>query len=144
MTNSGFLTRPAKWSGGSICSVLLHGLLFIVFFWRFSDEQPTTTPAPAIMVQWADNIEATFSPLPLPVGVAQQESAAAEEKQQIEDRQQRFVPVDREATIEITRKKKSSDGEKKKPRPPRKVKDHTSDSSHASVSSHAAPQAPVE
>lgn len=92
----------------------------------------------------ADNIEAPSSPLPLPVGIAQQESAAAEEKQQAEDRQQRPVTEDRDATIEITRKKKASDGEKKKPRPPRKIKDQTSDSSHAAVSSNAAPQAPVE
>ena len=53
-----------------------------------------------------------------PVGIAQQESAVTEEKQQTEDRQQRPVTEDSDATIEITRKKKSSDGEKKKSRPP--------------------------
>lgn len=144
MMNILSLPRPAKWSSGFIGSMLLHALLLMAFVWRFSDVQLATPPAPAIMLQWADNIEAPSSPLPLPVGIAQQESAAAEEKQQAEDRQQRPVTEDRDATIEITRKKKASDGEKKKPRPPRKIKDQTSDSSHAAVSSNAAPQAPVE
>lgn len=38
-------------------------------------------------------------------GIAQQESAVTEEKQQTEDRQQRPVTEDSDATIEITRKK---------------------------------------
>ncbi|MCW7022105.1 hypothetical protein NYV48_26235 [Escherichia coli] len=67
-----------------------------------------------------------------------------EEKQQTEDRQQRPVTEDSDATIEITRKKKSSDGEKKKTRPPRKIKAQTSDSNPTAVSSNAAPQALVE
>ena len=89
-------------------------------------------------------IEAPSSPLSLPVGIAQQESAVTEEKQQTEDRQQRPVTEDSDATIEITRKKKSSDGEKKKTRPPRKIKAQTSDSNPTAVSSNAAPQALVE
>lgn len=102
------------------------------------------SPAPAIMLQWAEIIEAPSSPLSLPVGIAQQESAVTEEKQQTEDRQQRPVTEDSDATIEITRKKKSSDGEKKKTRPPRKIKAQTSDSNPTAVSSNAAPQALVE
>ena len=111
-----------------ICSLLLHGLIFLAFIWRFSEVQPAMSPAPAIMLQWAEIIEAPSSPLSLPVGIAQQESAVTEEKQQTEDRQQRPVTEDSDATIEITRKKKSSDGEKKKTRPPRKIKAQTSDS----------------
>lgn len=68
--------------------------------------QPAMSPAPAIMLQWAEIIEAPSSPLSLPVGIAQQESAVTEEKQQTEDRQQRPVTEDSDATIEITRKKK--------------------------------------
>ncbi|MDK8106075.1 energy transducer TonB, partial [Klebsiella pneumoniae] len=120
-----------------------HGLIFLAFIWRFSEVQPAMSPAPAIMLQWAEIIEAPSSPLSLPVGIAQQESAVTEEKQQTEDRQQRPVTEDSDATIEITRKKKSSDGEKKKTRPPRKIKAQTSDSNPTAVSSNAAPQALV-
>ncbi|MBA1712824.1 energy transducer TonB, partial [Escherichia coli] len=81
---------------------------FLAFIWRFSEVQPAMSPAPAIMLQWAEIIEAPSSPLSLPVGIAQQESAVTEEKQQTEDRQQRPVTEDSDATIEITRKKKSS------------------------------------
>ena len=63
------------------------------------------SPAPAIMLQWAEIIEAPSSPLSLPVGIAQQESAVTEEKQQTEDRQQRPVTEDSDATIEILGRK---------------------------------------
>lgn len=117
---------------------------FPCVYLAFSEVQPAMSPAPAIMLQWAEIIEAPSSPLSLPVGIAQQESAVTEEKQQTEDRQQRPVTEDSDATIEITRKKKSSDGEKKKTRPPRKIKAQTSDSNPTAVSSNAAPQALVE
>ena len=144
MMNILHFSQSEKWSSWFFCSLLLHGLIFLAFIWRFSDVQPAMSPAPAIMLQWADIIEAPSSPLSLPVGIAQQESAVTEEKQQTEDRQQRPVTEDSDATIEITRKKKSSDGEKKKTRPPRKIKAQTSDSNPTAVSSNAAPQALVE
>ena len=122
MMNILHFSQSVKWSSWFICSLLLHGLIFLAFIWRFSEVQPAMSPAPAIMLQWAEIIEAPSSPLSLPVGIAQQESAVTEEKQQTEDRQQRPVTEDSDATIEITRKKKSSDGEKKKTRPPRKIK----------------------
>ncbi len=128
MMNILHFSQSVKWSSWFICSLLLHGLIFLAFIWRFSEVQPAMSPAPAIMLQWAEIIEAPSSPLSLPVGIAQQESAVTEEKQQTEDRQQRPVTEDSDATIEITRKKKSSDGEKKKTRPPRKIKAQTSDS----------------
>ncbi|HHV9317388.1 TPA: hypothetical protein ACUQ9Y_004909 [Escherichia coli] len=130
MMNILHFSQSVKWSSWFICSLLLHGLIFLAFIWRFSEVQPAMSPAPAIMLQWAEIIEAPSSPLSLPVGIAQQESAVTEEKQQTEDRQQRPVTEDSDATIEITRKKKSSDGEKKKTRPPRKIKAQTSDSNH--------------
>ena len=144
MMNILHFSQSVKWSSWFICSLLLHGLIFLAFIWRFSEVQPAMSPAPAIMLQWAEIIEAPSSPLSLPVGIAQQESAVTEEKQQTEDRQQRPVTEDSDATIDITRKKKSSDGEKKKTRPPRKIKAQTSDSNPTAVSSNAAPQALVE
>lgn len=117
---------------------------FPCVYLAFFRSSAAMSPAPAIMLQWAEIIEAPSSPLSLPVGIAQQESAVTEEKQQTEDRQQRPVTEDSDATIEITRKKKSSDGEKKKTRPPRKIKAQTSDSNPTAVSSNAAPQALVE
>ncbi|WP_434218511.1 cell envelope integrity protein TolA, partial [Escherichia coli] len=108
MMNILHFSQSVKWSSWFICSLLLHGLIFLAFIWRFSEVQPAMSPAPAIMLQWAEIIEAPSSPLSLPVGIAQQESAVTEEKQQTEDRQQRPVTEDSDATIEITRKKKGT------------------------------------
>lgn len=101
MMNILHFSQSVKWSSWFICSLLLHGLIFLAFIWRFSEVQPAMSPAPAIMLQWAEIIEAPSSPLSLPVGIAQQESAVTEEKQQTEDRQQRPVTEDSDATIEI-------------------------------------------
>ncbi|WP_312740240.1 energy transducer TonB [Cedecea neteri] len=124
---------------GFTLSLLLHGGLFLALIWQVSDTPPALQPAPAVMLQWAEDIEAPPAPVPLPVGIAQQESAAAEEKQQAEDKQQRPLPEDKDALIEVTRRKKSAEGEKKKPRPPRNVREQTSDSSQAAISTNAAP-----
>lgn len=98
MMNILHFSQSVKWSSWFICSLLLHGLIFLAFIWRFSEVQPAMSPAPAIMLQWAEIIEAPSSPLSLPVGIAQQESAVTEEKQQTEDRQQRPVTEDSDAT----------------------------------------------
>ncbi|WP_395488912.1 cell envelope integrity protein TolA [Cedecea davisae] len=143
MTDILYAPRTGRWSGGFVFSLLLHSLLFLALFWQVADVQPSLPPAPAVMLQWSDNIEAPATPVKQPVGIAQQESAAAEEKQQAEDKQQQAIPEDKDAVIEVTRQKKAAEGEKKKPRPQHKVKDQTSDSSQAAVSSDAAPQAAV-
>ena len=90
MMNILHFSQSVKWSSWFICSLLLHGLIFLAFIWRFSEVQPAMSPAPAIMLQWAEIIEAPSSPLSLPVGIAQQESAVTEEKQQTEDRQRKI------------------------------------------------------
>lgn len=139
-----FYAQPTSGKGVWFAvSLLLHGVLFIALIWQATEVQPALQPAPAVMLQWSDNIEAPASPLLLPVGIAQQESAAAEEKQQAEDKQQRPLPEDKNAVIEVTRQKKAAEGEKKKPRPPRNVREQTSDNSQAAVSTNAAPQASV-
>ncbi|MEM0417980.1 cell envelope integrity protein TolA, partial [Escherichia coli] len=125
MMNILHFTQSVKWSSWFIFSRLLHGLIFLAFIWRFSEVQPAMSPAPAIMLQWAEIIEAPSSPLSLPVGIAQQESAVTEEKQQTEDRQQRPVPEASDATIEIIRRKNYSVVKKKKKRPPLKIKAQT-------------------
>ncbi|MCX8322045.1 cell envelope integrity protein TolA, partial [Escherichia coli] len=98
MMNILHFPQSVKWSSWFICSLLLHGLIFLAFIWRFSEVQPAMSPAPAIMLQWAEIIEAPSSPLSLPVGIAQQESAVTEEMQQTEDSQQRPVTEDSDAT----------------------------------------------
>ncbi|NIF58110.1 energy transducer TonB [Enterobacter sp. Ap-916] len=128
---------------GFTLSLLLHGGLFLALIWQVSDTPSALEPAPAVMLQWADDIEAPPTPVPLPVGIAQQESAAAEEKQQAEDKQQQPLPIAKDAVIEVTRRKKAAEGEKKKPRPPRNVREQTSDSSQAAISTNAAPQPSV-
>ncbi|CCG87802.1 hypothetical protein EPIR_2439 [Erwinia piriflorinigrans CFBP 5888] len=44
------------------------------------------------MLQWSNNTVVPLSPVPLPVGIAQQGSAATEEKQQTKDKQQQPSP----------------------------------------------------
>lgn len=139
-----FYLPPAKWGSWFICSLLFHALLFLLFIWQFSNVHPVIPPAPAIMLQWAENIEAPPSPLQLPVGISQQEATTAEEEQQTEDKQHPPVPEDRDATVKIDMKKKTSDGKKKKPRPMHKTKEQASDNNHAVVSSNSVPQASVE
>jgi hypothetical protein len=70
MMNILHFSQSVKWSSWFICSLLLHGLIFLAFIWRFSEVQPAMSPAPAIMLQWAEIIEAPSSPLSLPVGIA--------------------------------------------------------------------------
>ena len=67
MMNILHFSQSVKWSSWFICSLLLHGLIFLAFIWRFSEVQPAMSPAPAIMLQWAEIIEAPSSPLSLPV-----------------------------------------------------------------------------
>lgn len=141
MTETLFAPQAGRSGVWFSVSLLLHGLLCLALMWQATDVQPVLQPAPAVMLQWSDNIVAPSSLVPLPVGIAQQESAATEEKQQTEDKQQQPLPEAKDAAIEITRQKKSVEGEKKKPRPLRNVKEQTRDSSQAAVSTYAAPQA---
>ncbi|HFT5417579.1 TPA: hypothetical protein ACGSXD_004793 [Escherichia coli] len=83
MMNILHFSQSVKWSSWFICSLLLHGLIFLAFIWRFSEVQPAMSPAPAIMLQWAEIIEAPSSPLSLPVGIAQQESAVTDREQSV-------------------------------------------------------------
>ena len=130
-----------KWGRWFIFALAVHGTLLAALVWRPSDATPPYQPPPAVMLQWAETIQAPASPTPLPIGIAQQQSAAAEEKQQVKDKAQPKVVVAKEAVIEVAKQKKSADGEKKKPRPINKLKDQTSDASHAAIASNAAPQA---
>ncbi|STG78147.1 putative periplasmic colicin Js sensitivity protein CjrB [Escherichia coli] len=68
MMNILHFSQSVKWSSWFICSLLLHGLIFLAFIWRFSEVQPAMSPAPAIMLQWAEIIEAPSSPLSLSGG----------------------------------------------------------------------------
>ncbi|WP_250390655.1 hypothetical protein [Escherichia coli] len=54
MMNILHFSQSVKWSSWFICSLLLHGLIFLAFIWRFSEVQPAMSPAPAIMLQWAE------------------------------------------------------------------------------------------
>ena len=91
MMNILHFSQSVKWSSWFICSLLLHGLIFLAFIWRFSEVQPTMSPAPAIMLQWAEIIEAPSSPLSLPVGIAQQEST--EKKAILIGLMKKIVPI---------------------------------------------------
>ncbi|MBU2672706.1 MAG: energy transducer TonB [Hafnia sp.] len=136
-----YSTQP-KWGRWFVFTLTLHGLILLALVWRNADAYQPYQPPPAVMLQWSEAIEAPASPLPLPIGIAQQQqSAAAEEKQQAEDKAQPKLALAKDAKIEVAKQKKSTEGEKKKPRPVRKIKDQTSDASQAAVASNAAPQA---
>ncbi len=40
MMNILHFSQSVKWSSWFICSLLLHGLIFLAFIWRFSEVQP--------------------------------------------------------------------------------------------------------
>ena len=87
MMNILHFSQSVKWSSWFICSLLLHGLIFLAFIWRFSEVQryvSCTGDHAAMGRNYRGSFFSTFAS----GGIAQQESAVTEEKQQTEDRQQ--------------------------------------------------------
>lgn len=97
--------------GWFICS-LLHGLIFLAFIWRFPSSARYVS-CTGDHAKWAE-IRGSFFSTFASGGNRSTEVRSDREKLKRGRRQQRPVTEDSDATIEITRKKKSSDGERKR------------------------------
>lgn len=70
------LPQP-RWARGLLLALAAHAALVLLFYWPQTALEPVVLPPPAVMMSWAAQIEAPESK-PLPLGVQQAESAAAQ------------------------------------------------------------------
>lgn len=66
---------------GLLLATAAHAALVLLFYWPQTALEPVVLPPPAVMMSWAAQIEAPESK-PLPLGVQQAESAAAQPAEQ--------------------------------------------------------------
>ncbi len=74
------LPQP-RWARGLLLALAAHAALVLLFYWPQTALEPVALPPPAVMMSWAAQIEAPESK-PLPLGVQQTESAAAQPAEQ--------------------------------------------------------------
>ncbi|WP_254925182.1 hypothetical protein [Serratia marcescens] len=74
------LPQP-RWARGLLLALAAHAALVLLFYWPQTALEPVELPPPAVMMSWAAQIEAPESK-PLPLGVQQAESAAAQPAEQ--------------------------------------------------------------
>lgn len=74
------LPQP-RWARGLLLALVAHAALVLQFYWPQTALEPVVLPPPAVMMSWAAQIEAPESK-PLPLGVQQAESAAAQPAEQ--------------------------------------------------------------
>ena len=74
------LPQP-RWARGLLLALAAHAALVLLFYWPQTALEPVVLPPPAVMMSWAAQIEAPESK-PLPLGVQQAESAAAQPAEQ--------------------------------------------------------------
>ncbi|MGX1959127.1 TonB family protein [Serratia proteamaculans] len=113
--------------------------LVLLFYWPPQTLPPMQLAPPAVMMSWAAQIEAPESPKPLPLGVQQAESSAA---QPAEPQDQPDLPKLARAEktkISVAEKKRTEHrpAQKAQPKPEEQVKEIR----HAAASSAAAPKA---
>ncbi|WP_261147087.1 TonB family protein [Serratia proteamaculans] len=113
--------------------------LVLLFYWPPQTLPPMQLAPPAVMMSWAAQIEAPDSPKPLPLGVQQAESSAA---QPAEPQDQPDLPKLARAEktkISVAEKKRTEHrpAQKAQPKPEEQVKEIR----HAAASSAAAPKA---
>ena len=110
----------------------------LLFYWPQTALEPVVLPPPAVMMSWAAQIEAPESK-PLPLGVQQAESAAA---QPAEQQQQPDLPKlarAEKAKIVTAQKKRAKHRPPQKSQP--KPQEQAKETRNAAASSAAAPQA---
>lgn len=74
------LPQP-RWARGLLLALAAHAALVLLFYWPQTALEQVVLPPPAVMMSWAAQIEAPESK-PLPLGVQQAESAAAQPAEQ--------------------------------------------------------------
>ncbi|MBI3310627.1 MAG: energy transducer TonB, partial [Serratia liquefaciens] len=104
-----------RWARGFLCAIAAHLALVLLFYWPARSMPPMLLPPPAVMLSWAAQIEAPESPKPLPLGVQQTQSSAA---QPAEQQKQPDLP-------KLTRAEKTriavAEKQRTEPRPPQKT-----------------------
>ncbi|CAI0692500.1 TonB family protein [Serratia proteamaculans] len=128
-----------RWARGFLCAIAVHVALVLLFYWPPQPLPPMQLAPPAVMMSWAAQIEAPESPKPLPLGVQQAESSAA---QPAEPQDQPDLPKLARAEktkISVAEKKRTEHrpAQKAQPKPEEQVKEIR----HAAASSAAAPKA---
>ncbi|CAI0691998.1 transport protein TonB [Serratia proteamaculans] len=128
-----------RWARGFLCAIAAHVALVLLFYWPPQTLPPMQLAPPAVMMSWAAQIEAPESPKPLPLGVQQAESSAA---QPAEPQDQPDLPKLARAEktkISVAEKKRTEHrpAQKAQPKPEEQVKEIR----HAAASSAAAPKA---
>ena len=76
-----FALPQPRWARGLLLALAAHAALVLLFYWPQRALEPVELPPPAVMMSWAAQIEAPESK-PLPLGVQQAESAAAQPAEQ--------------------------------------------------------------
>ena len=131
------LPQP-RWARGLLLALAAHVALVLLFYWPQTALEPVALPPPAVRMSWAAQIEAPESK-PLPLGVQQAESAAA---QPAEQQQQPDLPklarADK-AKIVTAQKKRAEHRPPQKAQP--KPQEQAKETRNAAASSAAAPQA---
>ncbi|MGP0878159.1 TonB family protein [Serratia sp. CY71090] len=131
------LPQP-RWARGLLLALAAHAALVLLFYWPQTALEPVALPPPAVMMSWAAQIEAPESK-PLPLGVQQTESAAA---QPAEQQQQPDLPklahADK-AKIVTAQKKRAERRPPQKTQP--KPQEQAKETRNAAASNAAAPQA---
>ncbi|CAI1074690.1 TonB family protein [Serratia quinivorans] len=128
-----------RWARGFLCALAAHLALVLLFYWPSTSLPPMQLPPPAVMMSWAAQIEAPESPKPLPLGVQQAESAAAQPAEQQEQPDLPRLARAEKTEISVAEKKRTEHRppQKTQPKPEQQVKEVK----RAAASSAAAPKA---
>ncbi|WP_426505722.1 TonB family protein [Serratia proteamaculans] len=128
-----------RWARGFLCALAAHLALVLLFYWPSTSLPPMQLPPPAVMMSWAARIEAPESPKPLPLGVQQAESAAAQPAEQQEHPDLPKLVRAEKTKISVAEKKRTEHlpPQKAQPKPEQQAKEIR----HAAASSAAAPKA---
>ncbi|CAI2399017.1 TonB family protein [Serratia proteamaculans] len=132
------LPQP-RWARGFLCAIAAHAALVLLFYWPSSSLPPMQLPPPAVMMSWAAQIEASDSPRPLPLGVQQAESAAAQPAEQQEQPDLPKLARAEKTKISVAEKKRTEHRPPQKAQP--KPEEQAKEARHVAASSAAAPKA---
>ncbi|HFD2071981.1 TonB family protein [Serratia marcescens] len=130
------LPQP-RWARGLLLALAAHAALVLLFYWPQTALEPVALPPPAVMMSWAAQIEAPESK-PLPLGVQQAESAAAQPAEQQQPDLPKLARADK-AKIVTAQQKRAEHRPPQKAQP--KPQEQAKETRNAAASSAAAPQA---
>ncbi|MBH2811596.1 energy transducer TonB [Serratia liquefaciens] len=127
-----------RWARGFLCAIAAHVALVLLFYWPPRPLPPMQLPPPAVMMSWAAQIEAPESPKPLPLGVQQAQSSAAQPAEQQEQPDLPKLARAEKTKIAVAEKKRTEQRPPQKTQP--KPEEQAKETKHAAASSAAAPK----